>query len=415
MEQTATNQTENTVNTATEWATNAATYLDECNLEKSAEFQKEPRRYTQKEAVDYLRINAKTLKSYVAELGIDPTNGDHDHASWSITIDELYRIYDYTLAQTKEGKKFNIKPLFKRTQLQKAVRISLNNQKGGCGKTVASVSLASGIATEYRERYRVLLVDTYPQSNASQYYAPGAHQQDRLTATDLMLDNFDLDEGETFRDVVKSSCLKTTIPNLDILPATQSDRSIDNLDRFVKSNDVENPYGLLDNILNQVEDDYDIIIIDTPPATNMATFNAYFAATGIVVPVSPEAHDLKATAGYFEFLPTLVSTLQNYGHPGYEFMRVLLTNYSNNSVGAQENRSELTRMVGSAKYEAGIVESEAIRKLANDDLSVFDVSQSQYPRTKQTFLSCKTNLMAVIDALMNDIFAVWKKQESEVK
>lgn len=409
------NRAEKTLEIATEWAFNAANYLQERNLEKTAEFQKEPRRYTQKEAAAYLRINVKTLKSYVNELGIDPTDEENNHASWSITIDQLYQLYDYTLEQVAAGKKINVIPLFKRAPSQNPIRISLNNQKGGCGKTVAAVNVASGIATEYRQRFRVLLVDTDPQSNASQYYAPGASEQDAITATDLMLDNYELDEGETFKDVVKQACLKTTIPNLDILPASQSDRSIEDLRLFVKNHDIQNPFGLLDNILNQVEDDYDIIIIDTPPATNVATFNAYYAANGVILPVSPEAHDLQATAGYLNFFTTLVSTLRDYGHPGFAIMGVLLTNFSNNSVGAQQNRAELTRMVGSAKYEAGIVESEAIRTLANEDMSVFDVSQSQYPRTKQTFMSCKTNLLGVIDAIMSDIFAEWKQQESGEK
>lgn len=391
-------KSENTLDTLLSWSDKANDFTTRRNQILLSEFQKSPRNYTQKEAAEFCNINVRTLNKYANELGIDPTR--HDDSQWNLTIQELYQVYDALPDKLKLIKPFNRKPG------QKCQVISLNNQKGGCGKTLVSTTLASGIATEYRERFRVLLIDLDPQANASMFYAPAAAEQQQFTATDLMAGNYELDEDESFGDLVKSSCLPTTIPNLKILPASQHDRNFDDLNNVMNSGN-KNPYALLKNIISEIEDDFDIIIIDTPPSTQLVTYNAYYAATSIIMPVTPNAIDLEATASYAAFMPNVYGIMKKYEHPGYDFMRVLLTNYAGTSASGSTNSRYLSEMFGSDKYQPGLLAAEGFKKCSESMCTVYDMSQSEFDGTRATFTKAKGIAQAVLTVVMDDIMAVW--------
>ncbi|WP_238971025.1 ParA family protein [Vibrio alginolyticus] len=83
----------------------------------------------------------------------------------------------------------------------------------------------------------------------------------------LIMRNFDLDEDETFEQAVSEAFLETTIPNLRILPASQSDRAIEGwFHEQVFTHKLPSPYSILADIIDAVKDEFDIIIIDTPPS-----------------------------------------------------------------------------------------------------------------------------------------------------
>ncbi|MDG4871048.1 hypothetical protein P8631_23925, partial [Guyparkeria sp. 1SP6A2] len=71
------------------------------------------------------------------------------------------------------------------------------------------------------------LIDMDGQATLSMYYAPEAEKEGCLSVGDLIMQNYDLEEGETFPQVVSEAFLQTTIPNLRILQASQSDRAIE--------------------------------------------------------------------------------------------------------------------------------------------------------------------------------------------
>ena len=102
------------------------------------------------------------------------------------------------------------------------------------------------------------------------YYAPEADQEGNLSVGDLIMRNFDLDEGETFEQAVSEAFLETTIPNLRILPAAQSDRAIEGwFHEQVFSHKLPSPYSILAEIIDAVKDEFDIIIIDNTSITRL--------------------------------------------------------------------------------------------------------------------------------------------------
>ncbi len=381
----------------------ADSYIKRRNLRLLANHRKELRNFTRAEASAYLGIDAKTLDKYVTAANIDPRR--HEDSQWSIDIEEMYRVRDL-LPETLRKE-----PKFRRSEKQSAQVIVIQNQKGGVGKTVSAATIASGLATEFHQEYRVGLIDMDGQATLSMYYAPEADQEGSLSVGDLIMRNFDLDEGETFEQAVSEAFLETTIPNLRILPAAQSDRAIEGwFHEQVFSHKLPSPYSILDDIIDAVKEEFDIIIIDTPPSLGYATYNAYFAATSVVFPLSITENDIDATCSYFSYIPQVWALLANANHEGYDFMKILLTNHRDSST-TTELMNSLYDHFGPYLYSKEFKHSEAIRQASSLLSTVFDMSKSEYPKSKSTFQTAQQNGYEVISQIQRDVLNIWREQE----
>ena len=381
----------------------ADTYIKRRNQRLLANHRKELRNFTRAEASAYLGIDAKTLDKYVTAADIDPRR--HEDSQWSIDIAEMYRVRDLLPEALRK------EPKFSRSEQQSAQVIVIQNQKGGVGKTVSAATVASGLATEFHQEYRVGLIDIDGQATLSMYYAPEADQEGNLSVGDLIMRNFDLDEGETFEQAVSEAFLETTIPNLRILPAAQSDRAIEGwFHEQVFSHKLPSPYSILAEIINAVKDEFDIIIIDTPPSLGYATYNAYFAATSVVFPLSITENDIDATCSYFSYIPQVWALLANANHDGYDFMKILLTNHRDSST-TTELMNSLYDHFAPYLYSKEFKHSEAIRQASSLLSTVFDMSKSEYPKSKSTFQTAQQNGYEVTSQIQRDILNVWREQE----
>ncbi|MBQ4839776.1 MULTISPECIES: ParA family protein [Pseudoalteromonas] len=367
--------------------------------------KKEQRNFTRAEASAYLAINSKTLDKYVSKTNIDPRR--HDDAVWSVNLEEIYLIRDQLPEELRKEAKFV------RSEHQKVQVVVIQNQKGGVGKTVSAATIASGIATEFPQEYRVGLIDMDGQSTLSMYYATEAIQQGCLSVGDLMMENFELDQGETLQSAISDAFLPTTIPNLRILPASQYDRALEGwFHEQVFNKALSSPYTLLDNIIQAVESEFDIIIVDTPPSLGYSTYNAYYAASSVIFPLSVTQNDIDATCSYFSYIPKIWSLLLNEGHSGYDFMKILLTNHRDSAT-TTELMNQLTQYFEQRIYSKEFKHSEAIRQSSSLLSTVFDMSKSEYPKAKSSFQNAQQNAFEVTSQIMRDIHFVWSQQQRE--
>ncbi|WP_041523315.1 ParA family protein [Gilvimarinus agarilyticus] len=154
------------------------------------------------------------------------------------------------------------------------------NQKGGVGKTTTSVTLG-GLAAE---RKRVLLLDLDPHGSLTSYFRQDPDTLTRSAYT-LFSERERLVEGAGF---VKSLIVSTDYRNLDILPAATS---LATLERRALG-----PDGLglvIKRALALLVDDYDLVIIDTPPLLGVLMVNALAACDELLIPVQTEFLALK--------------------------------------------------------------------------------------------------------------------------
>ncbi|MGF1817476.1 ParA family protein, partial [Vibrio splendidus] len=159
--------------------TGADAYIQRRNQRLLANHRKELRNFTRAEASTYLGIDAKTLDRYVTAAEIDPRR--HEDSQWSIDIAEMYKVRNLLPNNLRKDDKFI------RSEQQKTQVMVIQNQKGGVGKTVSAATIASGLATEFHQEYRIGLIDMDGQATLSMYYAPEAEQEGNLSVGDLMM------------------------------------------------------------------------------------------------------------------------------------------------------------------------------------------------------------------------------------
>lgn len=216
--------------------------------------------------------------------------------------------------------------------------LAVTNQKGGVGKTTTVCSLAGVLSLRGR---RVLAVDLDPQGNLS--FSLGAD-----------------DQGITLHDVLKGSAtLQDAVqhtPNCDVIP---SNILLSGLELELKS---EGREFVLKKTLADCLDQYDFILLDTPPALSILTINAYTACGDLLIPMIPEILSLQG----INQLEATIMAVKKYFNPSMNIRGILLTKY-NERVLLHQEVEEMAQIVADrldtrildTKISAGVAVAEA--------------------------------------------------------
>jgi chromosome partitioning protein len=154
--------------------------------------------------------------------------------------------------------------------------VAVLNRKGGCAKTSTCFHSSAAFAAK---GLRVLLVDLDPQANLSQgLLGPDAVR--KMPAGSTLAAVLGDAGGPPLPDLV----VATTVPGVSLLPGSEA------LERW----NVTEPettgalqYALRD-ALEDVQDRFDVALLDCPPSVQLCSYAALVAADAVVVPVPPE-------------------------------------------------------------------------------------------------------------------------------
>ncbi len=182
--------------------------------------------------------------------------------------------------------------------------ITIANQKGGVGKTTTSVNLAAGLAVS---EVSTVLIDMDPQANASIGCGIDYKNIDQ-SIYNVLVDGID----------INSITHPTEIPYLDVLPSTPQlvGAEIEMVSMIGRE-------IVLKKALEQLEKEYEYIIIDCPPSLGLLTINSLTASNSIIIPIQCEYY---AMEGLGQLLNT-IRLVQRSLNRNLQIEGVLITMY----------------------------------------------------------------------------------------
>ena len=171
--------------------------------------------------------------------------------------------------------------------------IAIANQKGGCGKTTTAINL-SACLTE--KGCKTLLIDMDPQSHAGIGLGIDVYKLEKSMYEVLVQP----DVG--FYNIIR----KTEIPGLEIAPATimLSGAEIDLANAIGREN-------VLKECMQELQHQYDYVIIDCPPSLSLLTVNALTAADDLLAPVHTQYFPLEGVKQLLKTIDIVKSRLNN--------------------------------------------------------------------------------------------------------
>lgn len=225
--------------------------------------------------------------------------------------------------------------------------IAIANQKGGVGKTTTSNALVSGL----KERgYKTLLVDTDPQSNATDTLHTGGQEDNTI---------YTVFTGES--DPVDAVI---TTEQGDILPGDLRMSAADM--QFVQ----QGREYILKKALTPLREKYDYIIIDSPPALGIITVNALTAADSILVPIIADRYSLQGLTQ----LSGTIATVREYSNPQLEIAGILLTRFNERTILARDIQDIIKEVADSwdtKVFKSTIRQSVALPESQTQQESIF--------------------------------------------
>jgi len=202
-------------------------------------------------------------------------------------------------------------------------KIAICNLKGGTGKTTFCICLGGALAERGKN---VMMVDMDPQASMTSSFLVNSHNIPCVT--DVLID-----DQKPMKDVV----LKTSFENIYIV---QSGPGLGKMETvFSRQRDA---HHYLKDKLQEIEAEYDIILMDTPPSDGLETWSVLTAAEGVIIPLEAQDYSVKGTG----YVHGVIQKVRKRANPQLTILGYVINRYDGRRKIEQDFRSMIERHLG---------------------------------------------------------------------
>ncbi len=323
--------------------------------------QKSLRLFTLSEVADFVGVSQSYLKKlHLQGKGVEPTTVTASGRRYYTAeqMDELRALLDRQ-PHRKAGEKLQV--------------IAVVNFKGGSGKTTTSAHLAQYLALS---GYRVLAVDLDPQASLTALYGIQPELDEKPSFYETL--RYD-DKRRPIAEIIQP----TNFPNLDIVPANLELQEYEYETPLAMqrkdTTDGKLFYTRIGTALADVDDQYDVVVVDCPPQLGYLTLTALTAATSVLITVHPQMLDIMSMSQFLLMLGDILKSIEGAGvSVSLDWFRYLITRYEPMDIPQQQMVGFMQSMFAQHMMRNHMVKSTAVSDAGLTKQTLYEVERSQF-------------------------------------
>lgn len=360
--------------------------------------EKSLRTFTSGEAAQLVGVS----DGYLRQLSLDgkgPQPQTSSNGRRSYTLKQVNELRQH-MATVKPKDAQNYIP--RRRPGEKLQTIAVTNFKGGSAKTTTTLYLAQYLALA---GYRVLAIDLDPQASLSSMLG--------------VQPEFDLDDGDTLygairyddkRKSLKDIVRKTYFDGLDLVPGNlelmefehETPRALSGHPR--PSGEVF--FKRVGTAIAEVDEDYDIVVIDCPPQLGYLTLGAVCAATALLITVHPQMVDVASMSQFLLMTSDLLAVVREAGGDlKHDFIKYVVTRHEPFDGPQSQIVALLRSLFGNDVLTATVLKSTAIADAGLTKQTLYEMEKGQV--RKSTYDRALEAVNAANGEVLENIHKAW--------
>ena len=365
-----------------------STRLDMLRIENFPPNAEKPlRQFSLAEVSEFVGVSQSYLKKlHLQGKGVEPNVTPTGRRFY--TADQIDQLR--ALLERSPGRKNN----------EKLQIIAVVNFKGGSGKTTTSAHLSQFLGLK---GYKTLAVDLDPQASLTSLFGIQPELDDKPSFYEAL-------RYDGKRKSICGIIQKTNIPKLDIVPANLELQEYEYETPLAMQNKNTHEgrtfYTRIASALKEVDEQYDVVVIDCPPQLGYLTLTALTAATSVLITVHPQMLDIMSMSQFLLMLGEILKSIETAGiKVSLDWHRYLVTRYEPGDIPQQQMVGFMQSMFAQYMLKTQMLKSTAISDAGLTKQTLYEVERSMF--TPATYDRARESLDAVNMEIVSLLQQTW--------